>query len=244
LKLIIDVGNTRLKAAVFNGSEMLEAFVFDNTVKLITSDLFTKYNISNCIVASVKSGIEDFVNQLKQETHTLLFSAETPVPIKNLYVSVTTLGRDRLAAAVGGSFLFPNKNVLVIDAGTCLKYNFVNDKSEFLGGAISPGLKMRFKALNTFTARLPLIEMDADFDKPVGGTTSESILSGIVLGTLAEVEGMIEQYKALYNNLTVVITGGDVYFFEKRLKNSIFADQYLILKGLNLILEHNINAKT
>ncbi len=244
MKLIIDVGNTRLKAAVFSGNEMVEAFVFDNTVKLITSDLFTKYTITNCMVASVKSGIEDFVNQLKQKTNTILFTAETPVPIKNLYTSATTLGRDRLAAAVGGNNLYADKNVLVIDAGTCLKYNFVNNKGEFLGGAISPGLQMRFKALNTFTARLPIIEMNTDYDKAVGTNTSESILAGVVLGTLAEVAGMIEQYKKLYNNLTVVITGGDVYFFEKRLKNSIFADQYLILKGLNLILEHNINAKT
>ena len=161
-----------------------------------------------------------------------------------MYKSTSTLGSDRLAAAVGGNFMFPNKNVLIIDAGTCIKYNFVSKNNEYLGGGISPGLRMRFKSLPAFTSRLPLIEMEEDFDNLIGTDTRESILSGVELGAIAEVDGIIERYKSIYEDLTVVFTGGDFNFFVKRLKNSIFADQFLILRGLNVILDYNFNAKT
>ena len=244
MKLIIDIGNTRIKAALFDKNELKQSFIFETKEDLLKADLFKTYSIENCIIATVVNEIEGFLNELKLKTNILLFTDKTNVPIKNLYKSTSTLGSDRLAAAVGGNFMFPNKNVLIIDAGTCIKYNFVSKNNEYLGGGISPGLRMRFKSLPAFTSRLPLIEMEEDFDNLIGTDTRESILSGVELGAIAEVDGIIERYKSIYEDLTVVFTGGDFNFFVKRLKNSIFADQFLILRGLNVILDYNFNAKT
>lgn len=240
MNLIIDIGNTRIKAALFENAELKHFFVFQSTSALIEAGLFENYPIKHCIVASVVDSVEYFIDQLKEKTQTQVFTSQMPVPIINLYQSANTLGSDRLAAAVGGASLFPGKNVVVIDAGTCVKYNFVNSNNEFIGGAISPGLKMRFKALNTFTSKLPLLDVNEKFDSLIGTTTAESILSGVEMGIIAEVEGLIDSYKELFPDINVVLTGGDANFFEKRLKRRIFADSFLILKGLNCILDHNL----
>lgn len=240
MKLIIDIGNTRIKTALFEQNELKEFFVFDTIKDLLSAGLFEKYSINNCIIASVVNEIEAFTDQLKEKTNVLLFTGKTPTPVKNLYKSANTLGSDRLASAVGGNFLFPNKNVLVIDAGTCIKYNFINNKNEYIGGAISPGLQMRFKALHTFTARLPLLDIDENYDAIIGTTTNESILSGVEMGAVAEMQSFVDQYKQQYSDVVCLLTGGDANFFEKRLKKPIFADQFLILKGLNIILENNL----
>lgn len=239
MKLIIDIGNTRIKTAVFEKKELKHSFIFDSTDQLLSADLIKKYSITKSIVCSVVNDIEPFVEQLKKQTSVLLFSSETPTPLKNLYRSAQTLGSDRLAAAVGGNALFPGQNVLVVDAGTCIKYNFINSNNEYIGGGISPGLKMRFKALHTFTSRLPLLEADENFDTLVGTNSNDSILSGVEIGSIAEIEGVVERYELQYKGIKLLLTGGDANFFEKRLKKSIFADQNLILKGLNEILEYN-----
>ena len=238
--LIIDIGNTRVKAGLFEQNELKNSFVFETTGTLLASDLFKKHLIKQCIVASVVDKMDSFIMLLKEKTKTLVFTSDTPTPLINLYQSAHSLGSDRLAAAVGGNFLFPGKNVLIIDAGTCIKYNFVSSNNEFVGGAISPGLQMRFKALNTFTSRLPLLDKDENFDTLIGTTTNESILSGVETGIIAETEGLMEKYKQLYPDINIVFTGGDINFFEKRLKSRIFTDSFLILKGLNRILEHNL----
>ncbi len=242
MQLVIDVGNTRIKAALFQQSELKKQFIFGTTDELFSANLFEINTINNCIVASVVNEMDVFVSQLKKKTNVLLFTSETSVPLKNNYESIQTLGSDRLASAVGGNSLFPNKNILIIDAGTCIKYNFVNKLNEYIGGAISPGLEMRFKALSTFTARLPLVEKEESFETVIGKNTRESILSGVEIGAVAEMEGIISLYQQMYSDLIVVLTGGDVNFFEKRLKKPIFADQFLILKGLNVILDYTINA--
>lgn len=240
MNLIIDIGNTRIKTALFENAELKHFFVFESTSALIEAGLFETYQIKHCIVATVVDNVEPFIDQLKEKAPTQLFTSQMPVPLVNLYQSANTLGSDRLAAAVGGATLFPGKNVVVIDAGTCIKYNFVNKNNEFIGGAISPGLKMRFKALNTFTSKLPLLDVNEKFDSLIGTTTAESILSGVETGIIAEVEGLIDKYKELFQDINVVLTGGDANFFEKRLKRRIFADSFLILKGLNCILDHNL----
>jgi type III pantothenate kinase len=170
----------------------------------------------------------------------LLFNSETPIPIKNRYRSAHTLGSDRLASAIGGNSLAPGQDILVIDAGTCVKYNYVNANNEYIGGGISPGLQMRFKAMNTFTSRLPLLEPVESYTELIGTNSNESILSGVQLGVINEVDAFIDQYRQQFNNIKVFLTGGDTDFFAKRLKNRIFADQNLILKGLNEILEYNL----
>lgn len=240
MKLIIDIGNTRIKAAVFEKKELLHSFIFQNTTELLNSGIIKGHSITDCIVGTVVNEIGSSVEELKRQTKVLVFNSEVSIPIKNNYKTVHTLGSDRLAAAIGANAEAPGQDVLVIDAGTCVKYNFVNAGNEYIGGAISPGLQMRFKALNTFTSRLPLLQFDEKFDELIGKSSEESILSGVQLGIINEVDGFIDQYRQRFNNIKVFLTGGDTEFFAKRLKNRIFADQNLILKGLNEILDHNL----
>jgi type III pantothenate kinase len=150
------------------------------------------------------------------------------------------LGSDRISAAVGGYYLYPNKNVLVIDAGTCIKYNFTNSNNQYLGGGISPGIEMRFKALQKFTDKLPLIEIDLNFNSLIGASTQSSILSGVLNGTISEIDGIINLYKLQFPDLICILTGGDSQYLANRLKNSIFTHQNLVLKGLNNILNYTI----
>jgi type III pantothenate kinase len=239
MQLVIDIGNTRVKTAVFDKKELRHFQVFPSLDESIIPALTAQFQISRCIICSVVNEIESFIRETELDLPVLLFNSRTPVPVKNLYRSAHTLGSDRLAAAVGGNLLAPLQDVLVIDAGTCIKYNFVNSSGEYLGGAISPGLQMRFNALNHYTARLPLLKTSEDYAELIGTTSEESIYSGVELGAVAEVEGMIDQYSQRFNNIKVFLTGGDADFFAKRLKKPIFADQFLILKGLNEILEHN-----
>jgi type III pantothenate kinase len=241
MQLVIDIGNTQVKAAIFDGKEMKESFVFASVEDMLLSGIVKNNPVNNCILASVVDNIAPFIAQLREKWNVLIFNSETPIPIKNLYKTAQTLGSDRLAAAVAGNSLYPDRNVLVIDFGTCIKYNFVNGNNEYLGGAISPGLNMRFNAMHTFTSRLPLLKFDQSYEALIGTNTNESMLSGAQNGAIAEVIGFIEQYKQQFPDVNVVLTGGDVKFFEKRLKNSIFADQNLILKGLNEILDYNLN---
>lgn len=238
MNLVIDIGNTRVKAALFEQSELKHSYIFETTDLLLFADLFEKHSVKQCIVCSVVDEIEPFINRLKEKTKTFLFTSETPIPILNLYRPPQSLGPDRIAACIGGNFLFPNKNILVIDTGTCIKYNFVNSNNEYIGGAISPGLQMRFKALHTFTSRLPLLVPDENFNTLIGKNSNDSILSGVEMGATEEMQGFITQYEQLYPGINVMLTGGDANFFVKRLKNRIFADSFLILKGLNVILNY------
>jgi len=242
MQLVIDIGNTRVKAGIFDKNELLHFFVFQSYEEFIEANLPEKFSISKCIIASVVAEFDVISDFIRKTCSVFVFTSQTPSPLKNLYQSAHTLGSDRLAAAVGGNYAFPNQNLLVIDAGTCIKYNFVSAANEYLGGAISPGLQMRFKALNHYTSGLPLIELNENFNELIGNTTQNSILSGVEIGSIAEINGIIERYQAQYPTLKTVLTGGDVNFFEKRLKNSIFADPYLILKGLNVILNFNSKA--
>ena len=212
MRLVIDIGNTRAKAALFEQNNLVHYFVFNNTDELLKANIIEQYKVKNCIVCSVIDGIESFIGKLKKQVVVLLYSIQTSTPLKNCYESPFTLGSDRLAASVAGNFLFPNKNVLVIDAGTCIKYNFINSNNEYIGGAISPGLQMRFKALHTFTNRLPLLEIDENFDTLIASNSNENILSGVELGAVAEVNSFMAQYKLLYPDINIILTGGDVNF--------------------------------
>lgn len=242
MKLIIDIGNTRIKAAVFEKKELLNFYQFKNTDELLDSGIIEKYSIKKSILGSVVNDIDLFTKELEKQTQLLIFNSETPVPLKNRYKSAHTLGSDRLAAAIGGNAISRDQDILVIDAGTCVKYNFVNAANEYIGGGISPGLQMRFKAMNTFTSRLPLLQPDENYTELIGTNSNESILSGVQSGITNEVDGFIDQYRQRFNNIKVFLTGGDTDFFAKRLKNRIFADPNLILKGLNEIIEHNLKS--
>ncbi|MCE3227351.1 MAG: type pantothenate kinase [Bacteroidetes bacterium] len=238
MNLIADFGNTRIKTALFENNTLISKKTYDSVTDLINDKNFYS-RAQNVVIGSVVSNHTQFMNSVIDKK-VLLFEASTPIPLKNLYKSALTLGSDRIAASIGSYSLYPNRNVLTIDAGTCIKYNFVNRSNEYLGGAISPGLPMRLKAMNHFTNKLPLVEIDFNYEKLTGQSTHESILSGALLGAAAEVEETINRYNRSHENLAVVITGGDSPYLCKQLKNRIFAHPDIVLSGLNTILNYNI----
>lgn len=241
MNLIIDIGNTRSKAALFKDGKILEVRYYDNFLDILSDDTFIHVS-KQAIIGSVVEGVEKLQSLLHKIVPTIIFSSSTPAPLKNKYQSAATLGSDRLSASVGAYELYPNQNVLVIDSGTCIKYNFTNSKNDYLGGAISPGINMRFKALQHFTSKLPLIEADFSYKELIGNTTQNSILSGVINGAIAEIDGIIDRYKQQFPDLICVLTGGDAEHLAKRLKNSIFVHQNLVLKGLNHILNYNLKS--
>jgi type III pantothenate kinase len=239
MNLVIDFGNTRIKAALFMGTELLEKRVYDTEGQLIT-EMAALSGIQHCLIGSVTKQHAQVFETFKLKFDTRLFSAQTPLPLKNLYKSALTLGSDRIAASMGSFFFYPNQDVLTIDAGTCIKYNFVNKANEYIGGAISPGIPMRLKAMNHFTAALPIVEPDLDYTRLIGQSTAESLLSGAIIGAACEAEEMINKYRSEYPDLQVVITGGDADYLCKQLKNRFFTNQNILLYGLNTILNYSL----
>ena len=238
MNLIIDIGNTRVKAALFKGNTPVELKIYSSLNHLLSDGLFIK-QAHNAMVGTVVNDLESDIAKLNKIIPTSVFTSSTKIPLTNLYRSVSTLGSDRTSASVGAYYLYPNANVLVIDAGTCIKYNFTNANNEYLGGGISPGIEMKFKAVQHFTSRLPLVEFNKSFTDLIGTSTENSILSGVLNGTVAEIDGTIDQYKSQFADVICVLTGGDSEYLAKRLKNAIFAHQNLVLKGLNDILNYN-----
>ncbi len=241
MNLVLDFGNTRIKAGVFDGTHLAQTQFFDTEKELLAA-IPSFSSIKNCIIGSVTNAHLNASNALSQQFYTLVFAANTPTPLKNLYQSALTLGSDRIAAAVGAYTLFPNRHVLTIDAGTCIKYNFVNSANEYLGGAISPGIPMRLKAMHDYTHALPAVEMNRDYHQLIGRSSRESLLSGALIGSAAEVESMIGYYSEIYPNLQVVLTGGDSAYLCKQLKNRFFTNPNILLTGLNAILNFNIES--
>jgi type III pantothenate kinase len=239
LNLVIDIGNTRIKSALFVGNKLHTFKIVDSFEQLLADTEFIN-KANHAIIGSVVEGLDSFYEQLNQKMPTIIFKSSTKIPVANLYQSAATLGSDRLSTAIASYYLHPNCNVLTIDAGTCIKYNFTNSNNEYLGGAISPGIRMRFKALQHFTSKLPLVEPDWSYYDLIGTNTQSSILSGVLNGSVAVFDGIIEEYKRQYPDILVLLTGGDSEFLAKRLKNSIFAHQNLVLKGLNDILNYNL----
>lgn len=239
MNLVIDIGNTRVKASLFEDINFIDHKVY-NSPEAVLSDISFISKAKRAIIGSVVKEQEGFYNALLSKMPTMVFNSQTNIPLKNLYQSASTLGSDRLAASVGAFYLYPNSNVLVIDAGTCIKYNFTNSQNEYLGGAISPGIQMKFKALHQFTSKLPLVESDLQYTELVGTNTQNSILSGVLNGSVAEIDGIITQYKLQFPGTICILTGGDFEYLAKRLKNTIFAHQNLVIKGLNDILNYNI----
>lgn len=240
MHLVVDIGNTRTKAAVFNGREWVAEHVFDADILSKLGDLLSKYPlVKRSIMSSVAEDSAEIEDLLASKTQLVVFDHTSSLPIKNHYQSPETLGKDRLAAAVGAWSRFREKDVLIIDAGTAIKVDIVSATAEYLGGSISPGLQMRFKALNTFTGKLPLVKADKNYKSLTGKNTTESILNGVQNGALYEVQGFVDAYSKQYPGINIVVTGGDASFFELGLKNHIFAIPELVLIGLNEILLFN-----
>lgn len=239
MNLCLDIGNTRLKAALFNeNEELVYHSVFAPFMQENLEQIFADHHITNAILSSVANH-GAFINSfLEKRTFFVCLTHKTPLPITNTYATPKTLGRDRLAVVVGGKGIFPSDDILAIDAGTCITYDFIDQKNVYHGGSISLGLQMRFRALQHFTDKLPLVTKTTDCEL-VGKTTETAIMSGVMQGTAAEMNGIIEQYQQKYPKIKVLLTGGDANFFETNIKSKIFVRPNLVLEGLNKILNYN-----
>ena len=238
LTLCFDFGNTRLKCAVFKKRELKELLVLENDENETIQNLIDKYHPEKSLLSSVIEHNPAVETILSANTKFHKLDHHSKIPITTPVGKPETIGADRLGLVVAAADLFPGKNNLVIGLGTAITYNFINKYNEFLGGGISPGMEMRFKSLQQFTAKLPLIKKDWNFSL-VGYDTRTNILSGVMLGMAKEIDGMIDAYAEKYGNFNVLLTGGDAPYFVYHLKNMIFADPNLIYKGLYAISEFN-----
>lgn len=238
--LVIDIGNSRTKVAIFNDQKL----IFRDVVEHLNAELLEEYLKDEAIQQSVISSVKDEINSLEEmlsgRTEYIRFSASLKTGVINQYKSPETLGLDRLAGVIGARALFPGNNCLVIDMGTCITYDAIDRDGTYRGGSISPGLNMRLRAMQEFTGRLPSVKL-AEYESLEGDDTQTSMLSGVVNGTYSEILGFIEQYNARYSELKVILCGGDANFFDTRLKNSIFAHTLktvpdLVLFGLNEVI--------
>lgn len=232
--LAIDIGNTKIKGAVFEVDALIEKFVFDkNEAGKKIEKIFSAYpKVAHSILSTVGKEEENVLNLLKQNSNLVEIGRDFAFPFQNEYATPHTLGIDRMVLAGGAVLGYPGKNRLVMDAGTCITYDFVDSNDNYLGGAISPGLMMRYQAMHNFTAKLPLLypEMPKHY---IGNSTDTSMHSGAVNGLVYEIEGFIESYSRGYQDLTIILTGGDAEFLAKRLKNTIFANSNFLLESLN-----------
>lgn len=259
--LVIDSGNTLLKVALYFGEKLQWITSFTTLDKASVANLELPEENINGIISSVSASPEEILNcfdlpHLKGRIQWLIFNHETALPVVNKYHTPETLGKDRIAGVVAANAQFPEKDVLVIDAGTAITYDLITKDNEYYGGSISPGLSIRFKALHTFTGRLPLIDkpvtpgesiegnhsvpLNTEKETLIGHNTEESIITGVMNGALFEIDGFIGAYAKKYPSLISILTGGDAIYFDKKLKSHIFAIPNLVLNGLNLILRYNL----
>lgn len=239
MNIIIDIGNTCAKIALFKGEELVELIKDSNQDLSQLQKLCTRFSCKKGIIASVIHLSDKITAQLKAcSVNWLYLNQETPLPIKNCYKTPETLGYDRIAAIIGANSSHPSCNILVIDAGTAITYDFLNEKEEYIGGNISPGIDMRLKALHHFTDKLPLVEK-CGATPLLGYDTNTAIRSGVIQGVKMEICENIRLFREKYANVLVFLTGGEQIPFDGKIKNSIFADSFLLLKGLNRILNYN-----
>jgi type III pantothenate kinase len=248
MRLIIDFGNTLCKVAFYKNNKELYISSFSSITLEVLQNHIHKFvkqqsgpeKISFCIVSSVINYPNEIKTYLKSAYHFIELSSKTPVPITIKYRTPNTLGNDRIAAVVAGNSLFPYQDILIVDAGTCITFDFLNKNGEYLGGAITPGINLRFKSLNNYTGKLPLITHFGNEADLIGSSTEDSIKSGVINGVKAEINGIIESYEQKYPGIKIIFTGGNINYFDTTTKNNIFAVANLVLKGLNTILSYNV----
>ena len=236
--LCFDFGNTRFKCAVFNKDTLQDVLVLDNDDSATMEKLIEQYKPYKSLLSSVVNHNPAIEQLLQQHTKFHKLNYLSKLPVTTPVGKPETIGADRLALVVAATYLFPEQHNLVVGLGSCITFNFVNKFHEFLGGSISPGLEMRFRAMHEYTAKLPLIKPDWNFPL-IGYDTRTNMLSGVILGMSKEIDGIIDEYAQKYSNFNVLLTGGDMTFFAPHLKKKIFADPYLIYKGLYAISELN-----
>ncbi len=243
--LVIDIGNSYTKIAVFQRDEMLVSEQFEVVDNTIINKFIAGNDIAAAIISTVKKReTPEWQQTLASKVEPRYFSSDKAVGLNNHYLTPGTLGTDRLAGVMGARRIFPKHNNLVISGGTAITYDWVDKEGNYFGGSISPGLNMRYKALYYYTDGLPLINADESFDNTYGDSTANAIKSGVQNGIKYELTGFIESYKKAGDELNIVLSGGDSIFFDTLLKNSIFApcvkiEPFLVLKGLNAVLYNN-----
>lgn len=239
-QLCIDQGNSNTKIAVFEADHLMEYKAFKDFTVPVIRDILQRFPVDTCIISSVADLNAEIIHFLEQKIgYVIVLDDKTLIPFENRYSTPATLGKDRIAAIAGAIYLKPGADLLVIDAGTAITYDFVDSKGIFHGGNIAPGLEMRLRALNEYTSKLPLVEAEADV--PFLGTdTKTAILSGVVNGIVFEINGYFDRLKFKYPELSIYLTGGSTFYFYSKLKNPIFAEKYLVLIGLNRILLFNV----
>lgn len=236
--LCFDLGNTALKCGVFVIDRLTDVIFLKDFHADTILEVLEKYHPDAAILSSVIDHDPEIEELLAEKTSFVKLDSKTKLPFTTPVSKPETIGADRLALAAFATFWYKNQNTLVIALGSCITYNFINKYNSFIGGSISPGMEMRFKALNYYTAKLPLVKLNWNFPL-IGYDTNTNILSGVVGGMAAEIDGTIDAYKEKFNKFNVLLTGGDTVNFAHHLKNKIFADPYLILKGLYAISEYN-----
>ena len=236
MNLAIDYGNSLIKAGLFTSYELQERREMVTWEDL--KELIAKLQPEQTIIGSVAERPESILKRFPGE-NVLVLTAHTPLPFTIKYATPETLGADRLAAIAGAQLRFPQQNSLVIDIGTCITYDILTQENEYLGGAISPGLDMKLRALHEFTAQLPLVGMENDVEL-IGDSTKNSILSGVVIGSEAEMREIIRMYCDKFPDLRIIVCGGGSKYFESRLSESVTYAPDLVLEGLNSILKHNV----
>lgn len=238
ITLCFDFGNTRKKVAVFEGADIQEAITLSDDTQETIQPLIAKYKPAKSILSSVIDHNPVLEELLAAASKFHKLSHHTKVAFTTPVGKPETIGADRLALSAAAVHYYPGQHNLVIGLGTCITYNFINKFHEFVGGAISPGMEMRLKALNYYTAKLPLVKADSNVPL-IGYDTTTNITSGVVLGMAKEIDGFIEAYRERFRNFNVLLTGGDIVYLASHLKNKIFADPDLIFKGLYALSEVN-----
>ena len=236
--LCFDFGNTRLKAAFFKDTKLIEVIVIENDSEATIESLLKKLDPQKAILSSVINHNAEIETLLTSKTKFHRLNHLSKLPFTTPVGEPETIGADRLALSAAAVYFFPKQHNLVIGMGSCITYNFINADHEFLGGGISPGMEMRMKSLNQFTAKLPIVKPDGNVPL-IGYDTVTNILSGVVMGMANEIDGFINSYKEKFGNFNVHLTGGDLVYLAPHLKNQIFADPELIFKGLYAISEVN-----
>lgn len=235
--ICIDIGNTATKVGVFKNSQLINSYINISDADVLK---ICNNNIDYQIITSnVTTNFKHIYNLIENKSRFTELTTALKLPIDIKYKTPHTLGSDRIAAVIGASVVVPNKSLLVIQAGTCFTYDFIDNNLNYWGGAISPGLQMRFNSLNYYTSKLPLVEMNTNFNELIGNSTETSILAGVINGSVAELEGIIDNYTQKYPDIQVILTGGWSIYFESKINRAKFAFQDLVLIGLNKILIHN-----
>ncbi|MFM9007063.1 MAG: type III pantothenate kinase [Bacteroidota bacterium] len=237
MDLVVDVGNTAVKLAVYRNAEPIARVSFPLGSGREMTAWLKQFDLHRSLLVSVVAPPEPLVEYLRSATDFHLFDGNTALPVRNEYATAATLGKDRLVNACAAASLYPAQDVLIIDAGTCLKFDLVTSDGRYLGGSIAPGLSMRFEALHDYCPALPRVEPEGE-SPLTGNSTDTSIRSGVLNGITAEISGMINRYRAEYPGIHVVLTGGDTDTLVNRLQKDIFAVPGLTLHGLHAILSN------